>query len=309
MLGDGGQVHLVLQDDGGVEPVPAQGVLVERRLGRSIMSGLHGMWSVGSLAGAGVGVLAAQAGVDARVHLGLMALTLLVAGGLVGRGLPDTRPEPGGVAPPRFAVPTRSIAAIGFVGFCATFAEGASGNWSAIYIGQVTGGGAGVAAACFAVFASCMALARLGGNLVIRRFGPVATVRAGAVLATAGGVVVVAARAPALGIVGFALIGLGVAVVVPLVIAAAGNAAPTAGEGVAGATTITYLSTLVAPAVTGWIAGASSLPVAFGLITCVIAAMALCAGALRPADRTDRTGGTGGTAEPSGSPARSQASP
>ena len=40
----------------------AQGVLLERRLGRSIMSGLHGMWSVGSLAGAGVGVLAAQAG-------------------------------------------------------------------------------------------------------------------------------------------------------------------------------------------------------------------------------------------------------
>ena len=186
-----------------------------------------------------------------------MALTCLWPGAWWAEACPTLARSPAvprrGVSP----LPTRSIAAIGFVGFCATFAEGASGNWSAIYIGQVTGAGAGVAAACFAVFASCMALARLGGNLVIRRFGPVATVRAGAVLATAGGVVVVAARAPALGIVGFALIGLGVAVVVPLVIAAAGNAAPTAGEGVAGATTITYLSTLVAPAVTGWIAGAS----------------------------------------------------
>jgi MFS family permease len=260
----------------------AEGVIVERRLGRSIMSGLHGMWSVGALAGAGAGAVAAQAGVDARVHLGLMALVLLIVGGVAGRGLPEGRPDPGVQAPPRFAVPTRAVLAIGLVGLCATFAEGASSNWAAVYIKTVTAAGPGVAAACFTVFALSMAVARLGGDAIVRRFGPVATVRGGAALAALGGLVVVTSRTPAPGIAGFALFGLGIAVIVPLVFAAAGSAAATPSQGIAGVATITYLSILVAPAATGWVAGATSFPVAFALITCIAATMAFLAGALRP---------------------------
>jgi MFS family permease len=260
----------------------AQGVIVERRLRRSIMSGLHGMWSAGALVGAGIGAVAAQAGVDARVHLGLMALALLVVGGIAGRGLPEGRPDPGEQAPPRFAVPSRAVLAIGVVGFCATFAEGASTNWAAVYIKTVTAAGPGVAAACYMVFALSMAVARLAGDGVVRRLGRVLTVRAGGVLAGLGGVVIVTARTPIPGAVGLALFGLGIAVIVPLVFAAAGHAAPTPGQGIAGVATITYLSILVAPAVTGWVAGATSFPIAFALITCIAATTALLAGALRP---------------------------
>ncbi|MFF4617505.1 MFS transporter [Nonomuraea jabiensis] len=277
----------------------AHAVLLERHLGRSIMSGLHGMWSVGSLAAGGLGALAAHAGIDARIHLGAMSLALLGLGAAAGRGLlPDTEmttagrgllPDSGmtgsgrdAPAPRRFALPTRGILTIGLVGFCATFAEGASSNWSAVYLTAVTDAGPGLAAAGYTVFMLCMASARLLGDHVIRRFGPAATVRAGGAVAAVGGVLVVAARTPALGIAGFALVGLGIAVIVPLVIAAAGNAGTTPGEGVAGVASITYLSGLIAPAVTGWVAGALSYPAAFALITCVVVLLTLLAPVLRP---------------------------
>ncbi|WP_067468797.1 MFS transporter [Actinomadura macra] len=260
----------------------AHALTLERRLRRPIISGLHGLWCVGSLAAGGVGILAAHAGIDARLHLGTLAVVLLATGIVAGRGLLPDRTAPGAPAPRRFALPGRPILAIGAVGFCATFAEGASADWAAVYLTQVAGAGPGLAAATFTIFMSCMAATRLAGDRLIRRFGPVVIVRAGGVLAVAGGVLVVAARTPAPGIAGFALIGVGTATIVPLVFAAASNAGPSAGEGVAGVATITYLSGLTAPAITGWAAGAVSYPAAFAMITGVVSLMALAAGALRP---------------------------
>ncbi|MFG1823039.1 MFS transporter [Microbispora bryophytorum] len=260
----------------------AQGVLVERRLGRSVMSGLHGMWSVGNLVGAGLGAAAAQAGLDARAHLPLMAAALIAAGAVGSRALLDDRPAPEEKPPPRFALPPRAVLLIGLIGFFATFAERASGQWAAIYLTNVAGAGAGVAAAGYTVFTACMVAMRLGGDFVVRRLGPVATVRAGAAAAVLGGVIVVAFRTPAPVIAGFALFGTGIAVVVPLVFAAAGQIARTPAEGVAGVATITWMSGLVAPSVTGWLAGAFAFPFAFALVTCMAGAMIWPARALRP---------------------------
>ncbi|GGQ40857.1 MFS family permease [Actinomadura coerulea] len=187
--------------------------------------------------------------------------------------------------------------AIGVVGFCATFAEGASADWTAVYLTEVTDAGPGLAAAAYTVFMSCMAGTRLLGDRLVRRLGPARVVRCGGVVAVLGGALVVASRAPGPAIAGFALLGVGVATVVPLVFAAAGDAGATPGEGVAGVATITYLSGLTAPAVTGWTAGALSYPAAFALITCVVAVMTVTAGALNP-----RGGGAAGrpAAETSG---------
>ncbi|MGI5161084.1 MFS transporter [Microbispora sp. CA-102843] len=260
----------------------AQGVLVQRRLGRSVMSGLHGMWSVGNLCGAGVGAAAAQAGLDARVHLTLMAAALLAAGAAGSRALLDDGPAPDEKPPSRFTVPPRAVLLIGLIGFFATFAERAAGQWAAIYLKDVAGAGAGLAAAGYAVFTACMVAVRLGGDFVVRRLGPVVTVRAGAVTAVLGGVMVVAFRTPAPVIAGFALFGAGIAVVVPLVFAAAGQVARTPAEGVAGVATITWMSGLVAPPVTGWLAGAFAFPFAFALVTGLVAAMIWPTRALRP---------------------------
>ncbi|MBX6386131.1 MAG: hypothetical protein IRZ07_24685, partial [Microbispora sp.] len=105
---------------------------------------------------------------------------------------------------------------------------------------------------------------------------------AGAAAAVLGGVVVVAFRAPAPVIAGFALFGAGLATVIPTVFAAAGKVARTPAEGVAGVATITWLSGFVAPPVTGWLAGAVAFPITFALVTGMVAAMIWPARALRP---------------------------
>lgn len=257
----------------------AQGVEVERRYGKSIMSGLHGMWSVGGLVGSGFGALAAHAGLDARVHL---AITAAVLAGLTLLACPwllDVRPA-GGDAP-AFARPSRRVLLVGLVGFCAIFAEMSSSDWCAVYLRDVTGADPGTAATAYTGFALAMAAGRLSGDGAIRRFGAVATVRLGAVVATAGGALVLAARTPVLGIAGFALIGLGIAVVVPLAFATAGRIGPNPGHAIAGIATISYGAGMAAPAAVGGIASASSLPVSFAVVTGLCVAMGLGATAMR----------------------------
>ncbi|GAA2712269.1 MULTISPECIES: MFS transporter [Streptomyces] len=271
----------------------ALGVRTEERLGRSIMSGLHGMWSAGALAGSAVGTVAAHAGTDARVHLALAAAVLAAAGLVACHGVLDVRAAEHEPAPPRFALPPRSALAIGAVGFCAVFAEGAGLDWAAVYLRDVVGTDTGVAAGCTTAFACTMAAARLAGDAAVRRFGPVRTVRAGGVLATLGGLLVVSAGSPVPAFAGFGLMGLGIAVVVPLAFAAAGHSGPDPSRAIAGVATVTYTSGLVAPAVIGQIAGATSLVVSFAVVTACGAGLVAGAGVLRaPARRTTapRTG-------------------
>jgi MFS family permease len=263
-----------------------QGVVVEQRYGRSIMSGLHGMWSVGGLVGSAAGALAAHRGVDARLHLVVVAAVLMVLGWFAGWALLDTRGSATDGTPterpPLFALPSRAVLLIGLVGFCAVFAEGASGDWSAVYLTTVSAADPGLAALGYTAFSLAMTAGRLTGDAVVRRLGPVACVRYGGLTACAGGLLVVVSRAPAPAIAGFTLIGVGVAVVVPLVFAAAGRVGTNPGHAIAAVATIAYGSGLAAPGIVGGIAHVFSLPVAFGVVTALCLAMALGAAALRP---------------------------
>ncbi|WP_030610505.1 MFS transporter [Streptomyces sclerotialus] len=263
----------------------ALGVEVEQRLDKPIMSGLHGMWSVGALLGSAAGTVAAHAGTDARLHLGLAAGVLTVLGAVCCQGVPDLRSAADEHPPPRFALPPKSALVIGAVGFCAVFAEGASLDWSAVYLRDVLGTSAGLAAGSTTAFACTMAVARLAGDHVVARFGAVRTVRAGGVLATAGGLLIVVARHPAMAVAGFALIGLGIAVVVPLAFAAAGRSGPAPSQAIAGVATITYTSGLIAPSAIGSIAQATSLTGSFVLVTALALGLVLGAGVLRVPER------------------------
>jgi MFS family permease len=257
----------------------AQGVVVEQRAGKSIMSGLHGMWSAGGLAGSAGGIIAAHAGVDARLHFTIVALALTVIGLVACRYLLDV-PAPEDDAP-AFALPPKPVILIALVAFCAVFAEGASSDWAAVYLTDIAHAGAGIAAAAVSGFAGTMAVARLVGDRVVNRFGSVATVRLGGSAAAIGALVVAVARVPALAIIGFGLIGLGVAVVVPLAFTAAGNAGPRPGAQIAGVATIAYGAGLAAPASIGGIAHVSSLSVSFLVVAALAALVALGAGKLR----------------------------
>ncbi|MEV1050352.1 MFS transporter [Streptomyces sp. NPDC049887] len=283
----------------------ALGVEVENRLDRSIMSGLHGMWSVGALLGSAAGTVAAHLGSDARLHHLLASAALTAAGLLACRGVLDLRGPADEEPPPRFALPPKSAVVIGAIGFCGVFAEGASLDWSAVYLRDVLGTSAGLAAASTTAFALTMAVARLAGDRVVDRFGPVRTVRVGGVLATAGGVLVVLAPHPAAAMAGFGCIGLGIAVVVPLAFAAAGRSGTNPSQSIAGVATITYTSGLIAPSAIGGIADLTSLVVSFGLVTALAFGLVLGAGVLRGSVRgpAPAAPGASGTQAPAPAPA------
>ncbi|SCK44542.1 MFS transporter [Streptomyces sp. WMMB 322] len=294
----------------------AHGVQIEERYGKSVMSGLHGMWSVGTLLGGAGGALAAHSGLDGRVHLGVVAPLAAAAALVSSRWTLDVREKPTPAAaesgetaaaeePPRFALPSRAALTVGLIGFFAVFAEGSSMDWSAIYLRDVTNADPGVAASAFTAFACTMAVARLLGDAVVRRLGPVRTVRISGLTAAVGAALVMVARTPALAITGFALIGIGVAVVVPLCFAAAGripSASP--GQEIAGVATLAYASGLAAPAAVGWIAEATSLSASFGLVTVLLLGLVLGAGVLRPEGHTTApVAGEGSPGRPQSRPA------
>lgn len=268
----------------------ALGVETENRLGKSIMSSLHGMWSAGALVGSAAGTVAAHLGADARLHHVLAAGVLTALGLVFCQGVLDLHSTPDEEPPPRFTLPPRSALVIGAIGFCGVFAEGASLDWSAVYLEDELGASAGLAAGCTTAFALTMTVARLAGDRIVDRFGPVRTVRVGGAAATLGGVLVVLAPHPAVAMAGFGLMGLGVAVVVPLAFAAAARSGPNPSQAIAGVATITYTSGLIAPSAIGGIADATSLTFSFGLVTLLAIGLVLGAGVLRPDGR--------GTAEP-----------
>ncbi|QHY94378.1 Inner membrane protein YbjJ [Streptomyces sp. S4.7] len=263
----------------------ALGVEIENRLDKSIMSSLHGMWSTGALLGSAGGTLAAHMDSDVRVHHLIAATVLTVTGMIACRWVLDLRSTPEDEPPPRFALPPKSALLIGAVGFCAVFAEGASLDWSAVYLEDVLDTSPGLAAASTTAFALTMAMARLLGDRIVDRFGAVRCVRVGGVSATLGGVLVVFAPNPLAAMGGFALVGLGVAVVVPLAFAAAGRSGPNPSQAIAGVATITYTSGLIAPSAIGAVADATSLVASFGLVTVLAFGLVLGASVLRTGDR------------------------
>jgi len=258
----------------------AHGVLVEKEMGRSVMSSFHGFWSAGVLAGSAGSALASHLGIDTRIQFLAVGLGLSALGIAAAHFVLDDPTTAETEAPPAFALPTRPVLLIGLVGLCSVFAEQAGTDWSALFIKRQLSGSASTAALAVSVFAGTMAAVRLIGDRVIRRFGPVATVRGSGACAVAGALAVVLAPDLAIGLAGFALLGVGVAVVVPLVFAAAGRVGPHPARSVAGVAGVAYGSGLLAPGVIGGIASASSLATAFGVVAGLVALMGLAAGVL-----------------------------
>jgi predicted MFS family arabinose efflux permease len=261
----------------------AHAVLVEERYGRSLMSGMHGWWSLGGLVGSAVAAVALRITPDARPHFLIAAVVLGVIGAVASSGLIPHRPAPEVDAPPAFALPSRAVLLLGLIGLCAVFAEVAGLDWSAVYVHTVLGHSPSTAALTVSIFSVSMAAARFAGDSVVRRIGAAATVRLAGLCATLGALAVVLTRNLVLVVGGFALIGIGIAVVVPLVFATAGRLGPHPARSIAGVAGIAYGSGLIAPGVIGGIANLWSLTTSFVLVVVLTAAVAAGAGALRPA--------------------------
>ncbi|HUB41864.1 MAG TPA: MFS transporter [Streptosporangiaceae bacterium] len=245
----------------------AQAVEAELRIGKSIMSGLHGLWSLGVLAGALIGSLSAHAHLDPVIQFTVVAVASATAGGVASVWFAGQAPAGAAaeVDVPRFAWPHGTILLIGLVGFASIFVEFAANDWSAVFMHWDLHSSQAAAAIATGAFAGSMAAGRLCGDAAVRRFGPVLSVRACGVAGTAGCVLVAMSSAAVTALIGFILIGLGVSVVVPLVFAAAGRSGPSPAIGVAGVATVSYGAGMAAPSVMGGVADISSLRIAFAV--------------------------------------------
>jgi MFS family permease len=262
----------------------AHGVAVERRYGRPILAGFHAGFSVGGLAGGALAALAAAAGVDVRVHLAVVALLGLVVGLAWSRRFLPSSEDALGHAEPVFVRPPRALWALGALAFACLLIEGASGDWSGVYLRDELGTSAGVAALGFTAFSITMTLGRLFGDRLVARFGPEAIVRAGGSIAAVGfGLALLASWAPA-GILGFACLGAGMSGVVPIVFRASGRVPGMApGVALAAASSTGYLGFMVGPPIIGGLAELVGLPVALGVLVLLGAAVALLARTTRMA--------------------------
>src|SRR5215210_9084093 len=212
----------------------AQGIEVERVLGRPILSGLHGLWSVGLGLGAAVAALAAAIDADPLEHFAVVAVVLAVASLVCVRPLLPARHVTvgesnesieGHPARVRWTLP---LVLLGVIAFCSFVGEGSASDWSAVYMTQELGSSQALGAVAFAAFAVTMAIARFAADPLRMRFGNVALVRAGSLVAAAGLGLGLLSHEPAAAIAGFALLGLGLAPVVPIAFSAAGDLDPRA---------------------------------------------------------------------------------
>ncbi len=258
----------------------AQGIEVERRLRRPILSGLHGLWSVGLGLGAGVAALAAAVEADPLEHFAAVAPVLAVASLVSLRGLlPVPHPAPGdGEEEPVSVRWTLPLALLGVIAFCSFVGEGAASDWSAVYLTQELGSSEAIGAIAFAAFAVTMAIARFAADPLRGRLGNVTLVRGGSLIAAAGLGIALLVHQPAAAIAGFALLGLGLAPVVPIAFSAAGDLdARATGRLVGRVATIGYVGSVAGPIMIGWLAEATSLRNSLGLV--VVLAVVIAASA------------------------------
>jgi MFS family permease len=251
----------------------AQGVAVERTLRVRLFSSLHAAFSFGALAGGAIAAGAAAGDVEPLPHLAANAVAGAGLALLLSRGLVRDEGTPEG---PRFARPSRRLAALGVIAFCALLAEGAVFDWSGIYLSTEAAAAAGVAPLGLAAFALTMGVGRLVGDAVAGRFGSAASVRAGALVAALGLGLALARPVPPAAVVGFALMGAGLSVVFPLTLRAAGIHGATASSALAAVSTVGYVGFLAGPPLIGLLADASGLREALVLVCvlCLVAATA-----------------------------------
>ncbi|MGZ6674175.1 MAG: MFS transporter, partial [Solirubrobacteraceae bacterium] len=183
-----------------------------------------------------------------------------------------------GHAEPVFVRPPRRLLALGVLAFACLLIEGASADWSAVYLRDELGTTAAIAAIGFTSFSITMTLGRIFGDRLVDRFGPEAVVRAGGSLAAVGFGLSLVAAAPVPAIVGFACLGAGMSGVVPIVFRAAGHVpGMSAGVGLAAVSSTGYLGFLVGPPTIGGLAELIGLPAALGVLVALAAAVALLA--------------------------------
>lgn len=259
---------------------------LELQSGRPLMSGMHGMFSLGGMVGAVTGGLALGAGMGAQLHLLLVALAMAATIGLATTRMLPREATASAAGDHAFRLPRGALMVLGALAALGLIAEGAIYDWSVLYMQQELGSPQEQAALAYASFSAAMAATRFAGDALRARFTPNALLRTSAALAGASMALVLLVDAPWIALVGFAGVGIGFANIVPILFAAAArvpNVAPS--QGIAAVAAAAYLGFMAGPPVIGFVAKLHSLTAALYLVVIFAATLAVFArhgGANRP---------------------------
>jgi fucose permease len=269
-----------------------QGVAVQRRVGRSLLSGMHAQHSLGGVLGGALATLAAGAGITVTVHFTVVAvagagLALLAVSGLVRRTDPDEAEAAGS---PRSLLSgwTGRLLLLGTLAFVFTLAEGSALDWAGVLLRDHRSASAAVAAAGLAVFQAAVTVGRLAGDRLIDRFGRALVFRAGALLGGLGLAAGLLASTAVGALVGLALLGLGLSALLPIAISAAGDSGTGPGSvpaAVARVSALGYLGSFTGPLLIGALAHQAGLATALLLPAFAVAATTLAASVVRERQR------------------------
>jgi MFS family permease len=241
-------------------------VLVQDRYGKHIMSSFHGMFSLGGLAGSiGLGFLIKLGLSPFIAAVSISVLLVLIAVSQYKNLFPKA--EEKSVDSFSFSLPRGPVLILGLMCFVFFLAEGALLDWSAVFLQFNRNFDPSLSGLGYSVFSIAMAIMRLTGDKIVNRIGSSKIVFYGGLFAAAGYLIAVLVPWPGAALIGFALVGLGAANVVPVFFTAAGNI-PNIPPSVSlpAVTTLGYMGQLAGPAMIGFIADYFSLPAALRFV-------------------------------------------
>jgi MFS family permease len=243
-------------------------VEVEQAAAEPLMSGFHGMYSLGGLAGAAGGTALLSSGLRPVTAAGVAAFAAAVLLVMAAPGLLRAKPAQG---TPLIAIPRGIVILIGALAFVAFLTEGAILDWSALLLTGSFGVPAAQAGIGYTLFSVAMTFSRLTGDRVVKRLGQRRTLLYGGLVVTAGFAVLLSLPSVWVASGGFVLIGLGAANLVPILFSTAGRqTAMSPALAIASMTTLAYAGVLVGPVAIGFIASATSLHGAFAVLAVIM---------------------------------------
>ena len=248
-------------------------VLVERESGRAMMSGFHGLWSVGGIVGAGSISMMISAGAMPLTASIIVAVTLLILLGAAYKSLLPIGNDSNG---PAFAWPHGQVLLLGCFCFVLFLAEGSVLDWSGVFLTSVRRVATAHAGFAYVAFSTAMTVCRLIGDSIVRAVGSARVVLFGSLLAAAGFLLAVLVPSTAIVILGFGLVGVGASNVVPIMFSAAGRqtSMPT-NLAIPAMTILAYSGNLTGPALVGFLANVFGLSVGLAVIAGMLVAVAL----------------------------------
>lgn len=261
----------------------ANGLQVERVKGRSIMSGLHGFWSLGGFVGAGIAAAWFALPVGNEFHLPVVLSLFLIAHVIAQAGLLTDQDATNYLAHERDGTQSATLPSkdrnlflmllpFGVCAFIGQFGEGVLTDWATVFMNSELSSGPTLAAVGFAVYSFAMATTRLSGDALVTRFGRVRVLLTSSVLASLGTLVLTSSPHVVVAWIGCGIAGMGLAVILPLLLSAASQTTGKGGGAVVSTIAATGYSAIMAgPPVIGAIGEAMGLVTAFALTSLFLA--------------------------------------